>query len=205
MSEYSISFEHRTYPLYGGDTVTIRFFANADRFQHLIEDHVLSEDEPWWDRLIGVRFRRSLCQKMESGDVSLVEAGLEEAFAECVPVLDAGIAFSAGVPVYVAFAQRRRTLGSADWHDTRGYYFVSRDGLVIIAREDIVRTAFFPGGAGIKGGNFSKKDLFRLAWKWVKDIDLHRLYRDPKGGEEYAHIALIRVAPENWQRCPKVH
>ena len=201
MSQFTIPLESRTYHLYGVDTVTIRFFANA--VQHLVEEHVLSENQPWWDRLIGVQFRKSLGQKMQSGDVSLVEAGLKEAFAQCVPILDAGIAFSIGFPVYVAFTQKRRKLGSAGWYDTQGYYFISRDGLLMIVREDILRTAFFP--VGIKGGNFSKKELFGMAWKWVKDIKLHRLYRDTKGGEEYAHVALIGVAPENWRRRPKVH
>ncbi len=200
MSEFTIPFVCHTYQLYSGESVKIQFFADTDRFRHFVDDHLLSESEPWWERLIGVKFRKALRQKMQSGDVSIEQAGLYEAFAECDPVLDRGISFSISFPVYIAFTEERHRGGSAKWHETKGYYFLSEDGFLIVVRRDILRTAYFR--PGIKGGNLSKKELFYEAWKSVKDIGLNRLVRDTKGGDEYKHVVLSHVTSEHWRRCP---
>ncbi len=210
MSDFLIPDESHTYQLGAGESVKIRFFAaDSDLFQHFLEDHVLSDSEPWWDRLIGVKFRKSLGQKMRSGNVFLRQEAMLAAFRRCSPVLHAGILRSARFPVYVAFTEQRRRLDSAEeWHETGGYYFVSSHGLLIVVRDGILRTAYFcaasKAGNSSKSGNWSNGDLFREAWKSVKDKVRASLCRDRKHGREYKYINVGLVTPENWERCPNL-
>ncbi len=208
MSEFLIPDEWDSYHLPSGESVNIRFFADADRFRHFLEEHVLSDSEPWWDRLVPRKFRNSVRQKMRSGDVFRMQEALQAAFGRCITLLHDGISFSARFPVYVAFAQQRQRLGSAEWYETGGYYFLSPDGLLIVVRDNTLRTAYFSpgikGGILSKGGNLSKRELFREAWKSVKDKVRAPLCRDPKYREEYKHSDVRLVTPENWERCPNL-
>lgn len=136
---------------------------------------------------------------MGSGDVSI----LGEAYDETVPVLDAGIAYSIGVPVYVEFRQERQLASGLPAKESEGFYFLSESGFLIVVREDrsrglLLRTAWFE--VGPKGPKQSKATLFRNAWQYVKK---RSSYRDTKGGENVRHVQVTKVSPQNWERCPR--
>ena len=185
------------YTLPDGRPLTVRFFRDLQRFRHALVDHVLNPREPW-HRSLGVSFLKTLCQKFNAGEVSVIE----EAYSACVPVLDAGIRFSIGLPVYVEFKQERRPLGSAKPYTTGGFYFLSNQGFLVVVRDDVVRTAGYRG-TGIKGVNASKQDLFKEAWKYVRQRS-RGSYVDSKDGEDVRHTMVLMVSPDNWERCAAV-
>ncbi len=191
----------RHYTLRDGRPLKIAFFRDEAGFRHSLTDHFLSPNEPW-ERVLGVHFLRSLRQKIDSDDVSVIG----EAYARSLPVLDDGIRFSIDLPVYVEFEQERLRFGATAAYKTHGFYFLSNHGFLIVVREGIVRTAMYPlGGKGAKGkgANVSKWTLFREAWKYVKDRNRPN-YVDPKDGENVRHLKFVKVSPDNWERCPQV-
>lgn len=199
MKRDAIQIEQRAYSLAEGRSVVFSFFPNEDRFRHVVEDHVLNTVEPW-ERLIGVKFRRSLCQKIDSGEVSQVALALKDAYDKCVAVLDESIAFSIALPVYAEFKQRRHRLPMGNEYVSHGFFFLSRDGLLIVVRDDVVRTARFVTGA--KPANLSKQTLFKDAWRYVKSrADLR--YVDTKDKEMVEAMGVTYNSPENWTICPK--
>lgn len=204
----TLCLETRTYQLADGHEITIQFFANAERFKHLLRDHLLGVDEGAktpaepWERPLSRRFLKKLCQELPSVTVSSREASiLAEAYREVIPVLDEGIAFSIQFPIYVAFQQERKRLRESESYRTDGYYFLTWDGYLIVVRDSVVRTAYFRC-ATIKpvGG---RRELVYEAWKYLKNLG-NSWTTDVKGGEHYKHAGLKHVSPENWSNAEKV-
>ncbi|MGH7134536.1 MAG: hypothetical protein ACREHD_02285, partial [Pirellulales bacterium] len=194
-----LTIQRRKYSLADGRQVDIAFFRDASRFRHTLTDHVLNPNEPW-HRLLKVKFLNDVRQKMDAGDVSV----LEGAYDRCVAVFDEGIVFSIGLPVYVEFCQERRPMTGSSAYVSKGFYFLSSAGFLMVVRDDptagfLVRTARF--NTGFKGPNQSKATLFHNAWQYIKKHS-HSSYPDTKDGEDVRHLSAVMVSPQNWDRCP---
>jgi hypothetical protein len=194
--------QSRTFTLADGRQATFLFF-RADRFGHVLRDHILNENEPW-SRVLHLKVKRqeNLRQQIGSRDVSERDAAEEELYAQCIDVLAGGITYSIGVPVYVEFIQERRSGPQDAPYRTQGFYFLADAGFLIVVRANIVRTAFFE--TGIKGKrDLSRVGLFLAGWHHVKKlIDRETEYLDSKDREYVKHVSVKEVSSENWIRPP---
>jgi hypothetical protein len=192
--------QSRTFTLADGRQVTFLFF-RADRFGHVLRDHILNEREPW-SRVLHLKVKRqeNLRQQLASRDVSERDAAEEEVYPQCVDVLNGGIMYSIGLPVYVEFVQERRRRLTDPASQTHGFYFIAETGFLVVVREDIVRTARFE--VGIKNG-LSRVGLFREAWKHVQTrMTRTTEYLDSKDQEYVLHVSAQSFSAENWVQCP---
>jgi len=194
--------QNRTFTLSGDRQVTFLFF-RRDRFGHMLRDHILNAREPW-SRVLHLKVKRqeNLRQQIDSTDVSERDAAEEEVYPQCVGVLAAGIDYSIRVPVYVEFVQERRKSITNPPYQTHGFYFLAKEGFLVVVRENIVRTAFFE--TGIRGQrDLSRVGLFLAAWHSVKDIiDRQTEYLDSKDQEYVKHISVTIVSAESWTQPP---
>lgn len=195
-----------TYQLPNGHDVDIQFFADAKKFHHVLTDHLLWEEkiktkggEPW-ERPLSRKFLSKLRKEIGSDPVSSIAPSvLTEAYRQVVKVLDEGITFSINFPVYIAFQREQR--GNFDGSVyTEGYYFLSWDGIVIVVRNGIVRTAHFRSNTF--KSKVSRQELVRQAWEFLKNP--RSVIRDTKGGGEYCYVEYKHISAENWLRIDKV-
>lgn len=174
----------------------VKFFKDASSFATKAQDHFLSDREPW-GRLLGARrvrrMRNALAQKNQSM--------LQELYDHVVPLLDEGIQFSIGAPVYVQTSSRATLTKSGRTYDLDGYVFLSEQGIKIVVHGGVLRTAYFCS----KTQNDSYHTLFRQAWKSIRVRMVGTRYIDPKGGKSIEHKRVTFVSHENWEFCPNPH
>jgi hypothetical protein len=91
----------------------------------MVNDHILHPLEPW-ERLLGVKFLNKVRQKVKEGPVSELDDLYQSIYDRIVPILDEGIQFSIGVPVYAQFHQERCRLSATRWYKTEGYFFLEK-------------------------------------------------------------------------------
>lgn len=172
---------------------TLRYFAGHEHFLRKLRKHFLNPSEPW-GRLFQVSFLRQLGQKLRANDVSLVE----DAYQQAVEIIDAGVRFSAALPLYVRI---REHVPEAPERERGVYYFLAEAGFKIVAYGGMIRTAYFMS----KNPQESKYTLFKDAWFSLRARALApKLTNSPNGVRlEYPEVDWFNR--ENWMTCPNPH
>lgn len=188
-----ITIQARSYEL--PTATTLAFFRDEEHFARKVRDHFLNPNEPW-PRLLGVHFLRQLGQKLDAGEVSVLEAAYDRA----LPVLNGGIGFAAALPLFVRY-QAESDYGDGKLQRHEGYLLLAEQGFKVVAYGGIVRTAYFV----TKTPGDSYFTLFKEAWRAIKARALTRQYVDDKGGRIVLHRHVEWYSPENWAHCPNPH
>jgi hypothetical protein len=188
-----IAIKTRSYEL--PSATALAFFKDEEHFARKVRDHFLNPGEPW-SRLLGVHFLRQLGQKLSAGEVSV----LEEAYERALPVLDGGIRFAAGLPLFVRY-EAEVAYGEGKMSRHEGYFLLAEAGFKVVAHGGIVRTAYFL----TKTPGDSSFTLFKEAWRAIKARALMRQYVDHKAGRTVRHLRVEWFNTENWAHCPNPH
>jgi hypothetical protein len=161
----------------------------------MVNDHILHPLEPW-ERLLGVKFLNKVRQKVKEGPVSELDDLYQSIYDRIVPILDEGIQFSIGVPVYAQFHQERCRLSATRWYKTEGYFFLAKPGFLIVVRDGLLKTAHFVRKSVAKR-NQPKWRLFHEARKHARD-SLAKDYVDTKDDEYVRQVSHALITPDNW-------
>jgi hypothetical protein len=176
-----------------GKPFETRLFCNMYDFVTHLEKHLLDSLQPW-DRMIPASVLK-VCPiaikrfRQFPGEASV--STFEEVYTMLYPIIEGGIRFSAGLPVYVVYKQPNafdRTKMD------KSHYFVSREGIIITERTGVIRSVRFPR---LKSRDLHPYYIFEDAWKQVKGkFDQNR---------NNGSVLERWVSEQSWQTCPNPH
>lgn len=182
------------------------FCANLTRH---IADHFL---KPQWVRILQISPQKlsELRQKVNRVGVTTEKEVADEVWPILGPILDAGIAFSVGLPVFLDYVQDRAASGKMVEEGSVGYYFLSNEGFIVVVHNNRVRSALFKEDRP----NLSRQTVFNIAWDFLRrmkqrhDDAVRRgaelQTRDSKHGQQLEYRELSAISAANWLKCPKV-
>lgn len=175
------------------ETTDLQFFTSEAHFIRKLQKHFLSENEPW-SRLFGVKFLQQLGRKLEADDVST----LNDAYRQAVTVLDEGLRFAAGRPLYLRIREILTTKGRPV-RQQRVMFLLAKPGFRIVVHSGFVQTAYFQ----TKTRNDSYFTLFREAWGSLRARGLLR-----RSEGHYRTIERLDTewhSESTWSKCPNPH
>lgn len=150
----------------------IAFF---EEFVIHIQKHILDDLQPW-DRVFSRKKLKLICQKISDEKVL-------DVYNEIITEISKAITFSVSFPIYIY-----KNIGK-----DKCYYFIAKKGFIVIVRNSIIRTVYFP----VCNLNDSNYTLFKKAWRAVK----RKTYRvNWKNKDDKRIVKMIKE--EFWHKCP---
>jgi hypothetical protein len=191
---------------------TIVFFGSKDdefcsELAAHARDHFL---KPSWAQLLSLSPGKiaELRQKAAGIGVTVWKDLAEQLWPVLAPVLDAGISYSIGLPVFLKYIQRRMAQGTVVEANTVGYWFLAYEGFIVTAHNGRLRTAIFRKDHP----NASRRSSFLESWNYLRrKLQTHERARhaaenmtatDAKHGQESEFIDLEAISRNNWDTCP---
>ena len=136
---------------------TLAFFRNQSHFLSHLRRHFIKDSEPW-DEVLGADGSKFIDEiRLKLGTNEEIVAKAYERF---VTSLIVGIEFAVRVPLHITYCGKVIGEHGGVRPIRDGFLFLSADGYVVVAVDQIVRTAYFLGGQR----KLSRRDRFEATW-----------------------------------------
>ena len=147
-----------------------------------------------------------LRQKTARAGVTSEREVANELWPTLGPILDGGIRFSVGLPVFLRYEQDLQVQGRVLERHVVGFYFLASEGFIAVVHDGSLRTAYFRKD----WPHADRQSVFEEAWNYLRLIwkrherEGRVLMTDVKHGQNRVYNELQAISLANWTNCPKV-